>query len=91
MANRGFPLSIQQICVFAWCIVSDRGKNKVFPEKGQTRGWCWDFRLRHPEFSLQRPDALLKGRVAMGNTAILSEHFPLLKDTIEKSDLMSKP
>lgn len=91
MANRGFPLSIQQICGFAWCIAKDRDKVDVFSDKGPTRSWREWLRSRHPELTLRRPDALDRGRAAMGNPTIRREYFALLKDTLENSDFMSNP
>ena len=38
IANRGFPLTINQIMMFAWCVDKKSGGNQ-FEETGPTEGW----------------------------------------------------
>ena len=37
MDDRGFPLSIQQLNGFAWCIAKEHGKENVFTKHGPSR------------------------------------------------------
>lgn len=91
MANRGFPLSIQQLMGFAWCIAKERGREHVFTKSGPSRKWWQGFKKRHPDLSLRRPDALDRGRACLGNVNALREYFQLLKETIEVNGLSDKP
>ncbi|KAH3781478.1 hypothetical protein DPMN_159308 [Dreissena polymorpha] len=43
MANRRFPLSIQQLIGFFWCISKKRGRGDVFSNSGPSQSW-WKFR-----------------------------------------------
>ena len=90
MANRGFPLTIQQILGFAWCIAKEHGK-RVFTKNGPSRNWWRFFKKRHPELKLRRPDALDRGRAALGNVGALRDYFKLLKETIESNKLEDSP
>lgn len=91
MANRGFPLTIQQLIGFAWCIAREHGKESVFTKSGPSRKWWKGFKNRHPDLSLRRPDPLDRGRACFGNVNAIRDYFQLLKETIESNDLKEKP
>jgi hypothetical protein len=39
MAGRGFPLTVDQACAFAWAIAKEAGKAHVFTENGPSEMW----------------------------------------------------
>ncbi|KAH3835204.1 hypothetical protein DPMN_108552 [Dreissena polymorpha] len=91
MANRGFPLSIQQLIGFAWCIAKERGRGDVFSDSGPSRSWWNGFKSRHPGLGLRRPDSLDRGTASLGSVNALREYFSLLKETLESNELTDKP
>ena len=61
MATRGFPLTISQILMYAWCLDKKEGKNK-FGENGPCYTWWLGFKRRHPEsVKLRKPNSLDRG------------------------------
>ena len=91
MAHRGFPLNVSQVCGYAWCIAKEHNKARVFSEKGPSGKWWRGFKSRHPDIALRRPDALDRGRAAMGNVAVMKDYFELLQSTLESNELKDHP
>lgn len=87
MASRGFPLSVDQLLGFAWCIAKERGKESVFCKTGPSRKWWRGFKRRHPDLRLRRPDALDRGRACLGNVNAVRDYFELLKETLDANNL----
>ena len=48
MAQRGFPLTVSQIMMYAWCVDKKEDQNK-FGENGPCYTWWLGFKMRHPE------------------------------------------
>ena len=93
MANRGFPLTINQIKMYAWCIDKKNGRNK-FGEAGLTEGWWNCFKKRNPEsvkVKLRKPDSLDRGRALCATADNLRAYFSLLKKVLEDNDFSSHP
>ena len=91
MAGRGFPLTVDQLCSFAFAIAKSAGKSDVFSESGPSQMWWRGFKNRHPNIRLRRPDILDRGRSAMTNVTVLSEYFELLDQVLTKEGLKDKP
>ena len=89
MARRCFPLSITQICGFAWVI---GGREKQFKESGPSEK-CWrGFKKRHTnEITLHNPDNLGHGRDRMANATVLERHFKTLKELMIEKGVFNKP
>ena len=91
MAQRGFPLTVNQIIMFAWCIDRSCGKS-AFGESGPCYGWWLHFKKRHPDAAkLRKADTLDRGRAVFSTVENLRHYFSLLKDVLDKNDLLSRP
>lgn len=90
MAQRGFPLSISQVKGFALCIANKSNGNNKFAAQGPSKAWWRNFRRRHPDLGLRRPDALDRGRSSLGNIEVIRSYFELLEKTLKENDLMDK-
>ena len=91
MAQRGFPLTVNQIIMFAWCIDRSCG-NSAFGENGPCYGWWIHFKRRHPgAVKLRKPDVLDRGRALYSTVDNLRSYFSLLKDVLDKNVFHSRP
>ena len=87
MAQRGFPLSVNQVLMYAWCMDRMSGTNK-FGAKGPCYGWWLWFKRRHPEaVKLRKPDALDRGRATFSTVDNLRSYFQLLKRVLDEGAL----
>ena len=91
MAKRAFPLSIQQIINYAWCIDKKSGKNR-FGSSGPSETWWKGFKGRHPEaVKLRKPDSLDRGRAIFGTVSRLRHYFQVLKTALEEGGFSDRP
>ena len=91
MASQGFPLTINQVIMFAWCIDKSVGGNK-FGETGPCYGWWLKFKRRHPEaIKLRVPECLDKGRATFSTANVLRGYFQLLKTVMEENSFFNRP
>ncbi|KAJ8041608.1 Jerky protein-like-like [Holothuria leucospilota] len=90
MAHRAFPLTVNQILMFAWTIDKASGSNK-FGENGPSYHWWRGFKARHPDLRLRRPDPLDRSRAVNSTVNNLREYFSLLKEVLTKYHLDDKP
>ena len=90
MAQRGFPLTINQILMYAWCMDRMSGANK-FGEKGPCYGWWLWLRRRHPEaVKLRKPDALDRTRALFSTVDNLRSYFQLLKRVMDEGNFHAR-
>ena len=90
MAGRAFPLTVQQIKMFAWCI-DKKGENK-FTENGPSKNWWIGFKKRHADtIRLRRADSLDKGRAIFPSTNMLRHYFQLLNEQMEAGMFSDRP
>ena len=91
MAQRAFPLTIQQILSYAWCIDKKSGRNKFGPN-GPSETWWKGFKGRHPEaVKLRKPDSLDRGRAIYGTVNALRHYFQILKSALEEGGFCHRP
>lgn len=91
MASRGFPLTVNQIIMYAWCIDKMNGK-KVFGETGPCYGWWLKFKARHPETArLRRGESLDRGRALYSTADNLRHYFSLLKQVMDEGNFTARP
>ena len=91
MAQRGFPLTIHQIKMYAWAIYKLKGE-KRFGEQGPTIAWWLGFKARHPEsVKLRKADSLDRGRAIFSTVNNLRHYFQLLKGILEEHDFPARP
>ena len=91
MAQRGFPLTIHQIKMYAWAIDKLKGE-KRFGEQGSTIAWWLGFKARHPEsVKLRKADSLDRGRAIFSTVNNLRHYFQLLKGILEEHDFPARP
>ena len=91
MLARGFPLTISQVCGFAWAIAKQEGKAEIFSPSGPSKKWWRLFKKRNPGLSLRKAESIDRGRAAMGNENTLREYFELLKGIIDENGLDKIP
>ena len=90
MAQRGIPLTINQILMYACCMDRMSGANK-FGEKGPCYGWWLWFRRRHPEaVKLRKPDALDRTRALFSTVDNLRSYFQLLKRVMDEGNFYAR-
>lgn len=90
MAGRAFPLTVQQIKMFAWCI-DKKGENK-FTANGPSKNWWNGFKRRHSEsIRLRRADSLDRGRALFSTTNMLRHYFQLLKEQLVSGRFSDRP
>ncbi|KAJ8018254.1 hypothetical protein HOLleu_43854 [Holothuria leucospilota] len=90
IALRAFPLTVNQISMFAWTIDKASGSNK-FGENGPSYHWWRRFKARHPDLRLRRPDPLDRSRAVNSTANNPREYFSLLKEVLPKYHLDDKP
>ena len=91
MAQRAFPLSVQQIINYAWCIDRKSGRNR-FGSNGPSETWWKGFKGRHPEaIKLRKPDSLDRGRAIFGTVNRLRHYFQLLKGVLDNGNFSNRP
>lgn len=91
MAGRGFPLTINQILMLAWCIDKTSGR-KVFGSSGPCEGWWKSFRDKYPDATkLRRPDRMDRGRALYSTVDIIRDYFQLLKEHLDKGGYLERP
>ncbi|KAK4306646.1 hypothetical protein Pmani_021539 [Petrolisthes manimaculis] len=91
MAMRGFPLTVNQILMLAWCIDKVQGR-KVFGASGPCEGWWRSFRNKYPDATkLRRPDRLDRGRALYSTVDKIRDYFQLLKQQLTEGDYMARP
>ena len=91
MATRGFPLTINQIIMFAWCIDKKSGRNSFEP-RGPTEMWWQGFKKRHPDaIKLRKPDSLDRGRALFSTVDNLRSYFTLLKKVLQDGSFAERP
>ena len=91
MAGRGFPLTISQILMLAWCIDKVNGR-KVFGATGPCEGWWRSFRLKYLDATkVRRPDRMDRGRAIYSNVNIIRDYFQLLREHLEKGGYSERP
>jgi hypothetical protein len=89
IANRGFPLTVTQILIYAWCIDRRSGRH-IFGERGPCYGWWLKFRSRHPEaVKLRRPECLDRGRAIFSTIGNLRNYFQLR--VLERDNFSERP
>lgn len=90
MAHRGFPLTVNQVMMYAWVIDKTKGKKK-FGENGPCYGWWLGFKARHPERAkLRKPDTLDRGRALYSTVNNLREYFRLLKSVLDEGNFLNR-
>lgn len=91
MALRGFPLTINQILMLAWCIDKVQGR-KVFGPSGPCEGWWRSFRNKYPDSTkLRRPDRLDRGRALCSTVDKIRDYFQLLKQQLISENYLARP
>ena len=91
MAQRGFPLTIHQIKMYAWAIDKLKGE-KHFGEQSPTIAWWLGFKVRHTEsVKLRKADSLDRERANFSTVNNLRHYFKLLKGIFEKHDFPASP
>ena len=91
MAGQAFPLTINQIIMYAWCIDKSVGKKK-FGENGPCYEWWLHFKKCYPEaIKLRVPECLDKGRATFSTANVLRGYFQLLNSVLEEHSLLNKP
>ena len=86
MSQRGFPLTVNQVIMYAWCMDRMSGANK-FGEKGPCYGWWLWFKRRHPEaIKLRKPDPLDRGRAVVSTLENLQSYFHLLQQIMDEGN-----
>lgn len=91
MAGRGFPLTVNQILMYAWCIDKKSGR-QVFGGSGPCSGWWRSFKKRYPDtLRLRRPDSMDRGRALFSTVTIIQDYFQLLKRELENSGFQQRP
>ena len=91
MAQRGFPLTVNQIIMYAWCMDKMSGR-KVFGEAGPCYGWWLNFKARYPDtVRLRKPESLDRGRAVCSTIENLRHYFSLLKQVLDEGDFLSRP
>ena len=91
MAQQAFPMSIQQIISYAWCIDRRSGKNK-FGLNGPSETWWKGFKCRHPEaVKLRKLDSLDRGPALFGTINSLRHYFRVLKSALDEGGFSLQP
>lgn len=91
MAGRGFPLTINQVLGYAWCIDKLSG-SQVFGVNGPSQKWWANFKKRHiNDIRLRRADRLDRGRALFSTVTIISDYFKLLKQTLDEGGFENRP
>ena len=84
MSQRGFPLTVNQVIMYAWCIDRMSGANK-FGEKGPCYGWWLWFKRRHPDaVKLRKADSLDRARALFSTVENLRSYFHLLRQVMDE-------
>lgn len=91
MATRGFPLTVNQIMMYAWCLDKKEGNHK-FGVNGPCYSWWLGFKARHPDsIKLRKPDSLDRGRAIFSTVDNLRYYFQLLKGVLEEGNFFDRP
>ena len=73
-------------------MVEAAAKKKGVVIKGHiSDGWWYRFCQRWPKISLRKGDPFSQARAEMTSKKVFTNYFALLKETLEKHDLMEKP
>nr|XP_022297142.1 uncharacterized protein LOC111106665 [Crassostrea virginica] len=93
MEERGFGLTITDVCKLAYSIMSKSGRKNPFNEEKKMAGYDWwqGFRDRHPCLSLRKPEGLSAARGTMLNPNVITEYFTKLGDLMDRLNIKSKP
>ncbi|XP_061166749.1 uncharacterized protein LOC133175653 [Saccostrea echinata] len=93
MEERGFGLTISDVCKLAYSIIAHSGRKNPFNADKKMAGYDWwqGFRDRHPCLSLRKPEGLSAARGTMLNPNVISDHFTKLGDLMDKLNVKSKP
>ncbi|XP_061164987.1 uncharacterized protein LOC133173937 [Saccostrea echinata] len=93
MEERGFGLTISDVCKLAYSIIAHPGRKNPFNADKKMAGYDWwqGFRDRHPCLSLRKPEGLSAARGTMLNPNVISDHFTKLGDLMDRLNIKSKP
>ena len=92
MAKSSHPLTVPLIKAFAYSIIRRIDQPTRFnSDTGPSWKWWRDFKKRHPEITLQKPDNLDRGRSRMNNQVSMNKFFELYKSKLDRLDLLHKP
>lgn len=88
LKKRFFGLTCKDVRSLAFQLATQNGiKNNFNTNTGLAgRDWFFNFRKRHPELALRKPEATSKARVQGFNRAIVTSLFEILKRTMDKED-----
>ena len=87
----GHPLGIAEVKTFAWSISKRSTTPDCFGDKGPSHKWWRCFRERHKNLTLRKPDKLDRRRNNTAKRSVVRKHFQLLKETLEKANLLNRP
>ncbi|XP_061188871.1 uncharacterized protein LOC133197047 [Saccostrea echinata] len=93
MEERGFGLTISDVCKLAYSIIAHSGRKNPFNADKKMAGYDWwqGFRDRHPCLSLRKPEGLSAARGTKLNPNVISDHFTKLGDLMDRLNIKSKP
>lgn len=93
MEERGFGLTISDVCKLAYSIMEHSGRKNPFNANKKMAGYDWwqGFRDRHPCLSLRKPEGLSAARGTMLNPNVITDHFTKLGNLMDRLNVKSKP
>ena len=87
-SNLGYGKTRKEVMLLVEGIMKKKGRSL---DKPISNGWWLRFLERWPKLSLRKGDSFSVARDKMTSPEVFDGYFKLLKETLEKNDLMHKP
>ena len=93
MESRGFGLTIREVESLAYKLASKKELNVRFCREKEMAGktWFYDFKKRHPELSLRKPESLSLPRAMSMNQPDVNAFFKMFESVVQENDLFGDP